>query len=364
MTKHDSTKRLGLKELITTLVLVALLWGARELLGVELLSDSRVIESEPTGAIQIYFTSPASQEDVDNPYGGLDVRLAEAIDQARKSVDVAAYDFDLERVSAAMVRAADRGVRVRLVTDNDYETEVGPVTLRNAGIPVATDDRDPFMHNKFVIIDGYQVWTGSWNLTDNGTYRNNNNAVVLQSIKLAENYTTEFNEMFEDGAFGASSPEIVPNPRVDLDGILIENIFEAEGRARDRIIQIIGEAESSVLFMAFVFTDDEIAGAIIDQHRAGLRVSGVYEARNATIPGSDIASFHEAGLDILEDGNRYIMHHKVIIVDEEIVITGSYNFSASAADKNDENILIIESQEIAGHYVDEFSRVYAEAKGP
>jgi phosphatidylserine/phosphatidylglycerophosphate/cardiolipin synthase-like enzyme len=69
-----------------------------------------------------------------------------------------------------------------------------------------------------------------------------------------------------------------------------------------------------------------------------------------------------AGVDLLEDGNPYILHHKVIILDDEIVITGSYNFSASAAEKNDENVLIIHSPEIAATYLDEYERVVQQAE--
>jgi phosphatidylserine/phosphatidylglycerophosphate/cardiolipin synthase-like enzyme len=56
------------------------------------------------------------------------------------------------------------------------------------------------------------------------------------------------------------------------------------------------------------------------------------------------------------------MHHKVIILDGSIVITGSYNFSASAAEKNDENVLIIHSPEIAATYLEEFERVVQQAE--
>lgn len=362
MTKRNTKQRLGLKEFILTLALMLIIWGAREFLGLDLLSDSSVIVSEPSGAIQVFFTAPRYPEDANNRFGGLDEQLADAIDQAEHTVDVAAYDFDLARVAQALVQADQRNVRVRLLTDSDYEEELGPVTVERAGIPVVYDNRGPFMHNKFVIIDSEQVWTGSWNLTDNGTYRNNNNAVVIHSEKLAQNYTDEFEEMFLDGQYGASSPDTIAYPAIDLNGVLIETTFEAEGNVRDRIIELIQEAEESILFMAFVFTDDDIAQALIDQHRAGLSVAGVVEGRNISASGSDIEAMQQAGIYILGDGNPYIMHHKVIIIDEAIVVTGSYNFSASAANSNDENVLIISSPEIASLYVDEFERVYQRAE--
>jgi phosphatidylserine/phosphatidylglycerophosphate/cardiolipin synthase-like enzyme len=113
--------------------------------------------------------------------------------------------------------------------------------------------------------------------------------------------------------------------------------------------------------MAFVFTDDDIASAIIARHRAGVRVRIVTETRNVDGDGSDVAAFQKAGIDILPDGNSYMMHHKVIVIDNDVVVTGSYNFSSNAANDNDENVLILHSAEIAGQYLEEFERVYGQA---
>ncbi|MBN2002308.1 MAG: DUF1669 domain-containing protein [Anaerolineae bacterium] len=357
-------KKIGVREFIISLLLIAVLWGVQECTGLDLLnlSPTAEVETEPVGAIQIYFTTPAYPEEESDRYGGVDEKLAAAIDGAQKSVDMAAFELDLPRVTDALIRADKRGVEIRMVTDSDYAEDLGPERLDEAGIPVVFDDRDPFMHDKFVVIDGVTVWTGSWNLTINGTYRNNNNLVVIQSTKLADNYTTEFREMFEDGKFGASSPDDTPHPQINLDGTLIENHFESEGNVRPRLVELINGAEESVYFLAFSFTDDEIAKAMIDRHRAGIEVRGVIEARNASGTGSDMEAMAKAGIDVLEDGNPYVMHHKVIIIDGEIVTTGSYNFSQSAADKNDENVLIIHNATIAEQYTDEFQRVYQRAE--
>ena len=360
MTKRRSNRQIGVKDLLISLVLIVIVMAAQEFLGLDLSAALTVVEAEPTGALQVYFTGPRFPDQGDRT-GGLDTRLAAAIDLAERSVDVAAFDLDLPSVTGALVRADRRGVRVRLVTDTDYEDEWGPTELRRAGIPVVTDQRSAFMHNKFVVIDGQQTWTGSWNLTENGTYRNNTNLVVIHSSKLAANYTSEFEEMFERGEFGPASSDATPHPDIELNGVRIETIFESEGAARDRMITLISEARSSIAFMAFVFTDDDIAEAIIARHRAGLDVAGVIEARNAEGSGSDFGAFEQVGIDILKDGNPYVMHHKVIIVDKSIVITGSYNFSASAANNNDENVLIIHSPQIAATYLDEFDRVYEQA---
>ncbi len=368
MTKKRSSrskkgKELGVREFLLALLMIAVLWGANQCLGIDFLSEEEPsVESEPVGALQVYFTTPTYPEKAEDRHGGIDEKLAASIDAAQKTVDVAAFELDLESVTDALVRANERGVQVRLVTDTDYEEDYGPQTLLEADIPVVFDARDPFMHNKFVVIDGASVWTGSWNLTYNCTYRNNNNALVIQSKKLAENYTAEFEEMFTDGAFGVSSPDDTPNPQVTVDGTRIENVFEAEGNVQERIIKLINQAQKSIYFLAFSFTDDDIAQAIIKQHRAGLTVQGVFEARNVEGTGSEFAIFQKAGIDVLADGNPYVMHHKVIIIDEAIVITGSYNFSASAANNNDENVLIVHNTEIAAQYLAEFQRVYQRAE--
>ena len=137
--------------------------------------------------------------------------------------------------------------------------------------------------------------------------------------------------MFIAREFGASSPENTPHPRLEIGEVLVETYFESEGDVRERIIELVENAESNVYFMAFAFTDDDIAQAMVQQHRAGLEVRGVVEARNVRGTGSDFEAMEQAGVGVLPDGHPYVMHHKVIIIDEEIVVTGSYNFSASAA---------------------------------
>ena len=77
--------------------------------------------------------------------------------------------------------------------------------------------------------------------------------------------------------------------------------------------------------------------------------------------GTEFDLFRQAGLDVRIDGNAGQMHHKVFIVDGKIVAFGSYNFSKSAEERNDENIIIVYNQQIAEFFMQEFERVYAEA---
>ena len=128
------------------------------------------------------------------------------------------------------------------------------------------------------------------------------------------------------------------------------------------MLQRLAAAKKSIHFMTFSYTADAIADAMVAKVKAGLAVSGVFESQNAHGSGADFNRLKQGGVDVLEDGNCYIMHHKVIVIDERTVITGSYNFTSSAERDNDENLVIVDNPILARAYLDEFERVYAQAQ--
>lgn len=310
----------------------------------------------------VYFTEPWGPE-ASSLRGGPDAALAEAIEAARYTVDVAAYQINLWSVRDALIRAHRRGVSVRVVTDSDNVLEPEIADLEAAGIPVLGDRREPLMHHKFVVLDRLEVWTGSMNLTVNGAYRNNNNLIRLRSSRIAEDFSREFDEMFVDDRFGALSQADTPHPRVTQDGTLVEVLFSPDDGVSDRIVELLQGAERSIHFMAFSLTSDPIAEAMAERARAGVEVQGVVETSQAGNQGSDVTLLQQAGVEVLLDGNPGNMHHKVIVIDGEVVVTGSYNFSRSAEERNDENTLIIHSVDIARQYLAEFVRLFVAAGG-
>jgi phosphatidylserine/phosphatidylglycerophosphate/cardiolipin synthase-like enzyme len=130
----------------------------------------------------------------------------------------------------------------------------------------------------------------------------------------------------------------------------------------DKLIAAVKAAQKSVKFMAFTYTDKDLANAMIQQAGAGVKVQGVIENRGASL-GAFVPLFC-AGLPVRTDGNKYTMHHKVIILDDATVITGSFNFTVSADEDNDDNVLIIHSPAVAALYDLEFSRVYGMGETP
>ena len=187
-----------------------------------------------TGDIQVFFTTPSLvYPDVRNrrPASPLLQAVIADIDAAHKSIDLATFDFDIPEISDALIRAKQRSVTVRLIVDSEnlVTPEVSEQTgrLQSAGIPVHFDDREPFMHNKFLVVDEGVAWIGSWNVTTNDLYRNNNNFVRFPNKLIAADYTNEFEQMF-GGRFGTGETSDTPYPRVQLGTAKVEVYFSPE----------------------------------------------------------------------------------------------------------------------------------------
>lgn len=310
---------------------------------------------------ELYFTNPDSPLSPQGT-GGVDGPLVEAIDAARLSVDVAAYSISLNSVRYALINAHDRGVTVRVVMESENMDRSDVQALIEAGIPIVGDEREGLMHDKFIVIDRSEVWMGSMNYTDSGTYEDNNNMMRIHSTKLAENYSVEFNEMFEDNMFGPDVIAETPNPRVTLDGTQVDTYFSPDDHVLTAIYNLLSDANESIYFLAFSFTSNELGDIVRQKADAGLTVKGVMDEEQINSnTGTEFDPFRQAGLDVLIDGNAGQMHHKVFIVDESIVVLGSYNFSKAAEERNDENIIIVYNEKIAEYYIQEFERVYANA---
>ncbi len=321
---------------------------------------------------ELYFTNPIYPNNPKNHQGGPDVPLAKLMDTATKTLDVADYDFDLESVTQAMVRAKGRGVVVRMVTDSDTinnvknkEVQAAFAKLKEAKIPFIGDERGPIMHNKFTVVDNKVISTGSMNYTDGDAYHLNNNLIIINNSQLAQNYTAEFEKMFVKKQFGPNKDKGVPNPVLTISGVKVENYFSAEDGVAQHIIDTIkANAKQSIYFMAFSFTHDGIAQAMEEKAKAGVKLGGVFETTGSDTAFSEYGKLKKAGYEVYTDGNPWVMHHKVIIIDEQIVIFGSFNFSSNADKANDENLLIVYDAVMAKAFKAEYDRVLTLAKNP
>jgi phosphatidylserine/phosphatidylglycerophosphate/cardiolipin synthase-like enzyme len=310
----------------------------------------------------VYFTTP--DDDPQRP-GNIADKLAGYIDQTQDTLDVAAFELDNEVVTAALLRAVGRGVKVRLVTDTDYAGESGPERLRAAGVPVVEDGRTALMHNKFMVFDRRAVWTGSMNFTENCAYRNDNHGVLIADRDVADSYATKFGWMFTDRKFGGkpSASAAIPHPRVTLpDGTPLECYFSTHDGLAGRVTRELEGAKKSIHFLAFSFTHSDIGGAMAAAAEAGLDVGGVIENSQASGKSSQLNALTAAGVRVHRDANPKNMHHKFIVIDSAVVIAGSFNFSVSADNSNDENVVIIRDHDVAAKFEAEYRRVHEKAR--
>ena len=319
---------------------------------------------------QVYFTDPQTVNDPDNLAGSIPEKLIEKIDQAQQHIDIAAFEFDLEPVADVLAAAQERGVTIRWITDDEHGIEADEdegldlfASLEEAGIEVRDDDRSALMHNKFFVFDDQSVWTGSTNITANGNFRNNNNVLVIDSPELATIYQREFDEMWA-GEFGPTSPSTVADQQLSIDNTPVQVLFGAEDEVISRLIPLVNGAQRSIRFMAFSFTNDALGEAVLGRARSGIEVKGIFETRGSETEYSEMRSLYCADVPVRQDGNPGTFHHKVIVIDDQMIVTGSLNFSDNADESNDENVLLISNSDIAAQYIQEFERRWVEAVDP
>jgi phosphatidylserine/phosphatidylglycerophosphate/cardiolipin synthase-like enzyme len=311
---------------------------------------------------ELYFTNPASPLSPQGT-GGVDGPLVEAIDAARLSIDVAAYSLSLNSVRNALLRAHDRGATVRVVMESGNMDRSDPQILIEAGVPVIGDNRDGLMHDKFMIIDKAEVWVGSMNFTDGGGYEDNNNLMRIRSTKMVENYLKEFEEMFSQDKFGETVAPETPNPTITIDETRIDTYFSPDDGVLAALVPVLESAEESIYFLAYSFTSNQLGEIIRQKADSDVTIAGVMDDEQVrSNQGTEFDPFRQADLNVRIDGIDGLMHHKVFIVYEKIVVMGSYNFSQNAEQRNDENILIIYDPVIAEQFMFEFQRVYEQAQ--
>jgi phosphatidylserine/phosphatidylglycerophosphate/cardiolipin synthase-like enzyme len=274
------------------------------------------------------------------------------LDAAEEYIHCAIFEVELEELQEKLDSMSSE-VEVKVITDDRYYDEVEHLDF------VKHDNRKSgLMHNKFCVLDGKAVWTGSFNPTKRGNYHNNNNVVFYQSQLLAANYEAEFQEMW-NGVFGKG--DRTEHPEMTINGNKIESYFCPEDWCSNKVIYALQEAEESIYFMTFSFTHDEVGEQVLERAAAGVDVRGVFE-KSQNNEYLEYYKFIDAGLNVRWDGNGANMHHKVFIIDSEIVVTGSFNPSNNADKRNDENVLIIHDAEVAALFVEEFEKVWGEAE--
>ena len=130
-----------------------------------------------------------------------------------------------------------------------------------------------------------------------------------------------------------------------------EVYFSPHGGCAEAIIRELDKAKFSVLVQAYSFTSAPIAKALLSTHKRGVKVQVILDKSQRTDKYSSAAFFLNQGIPVKIDAKHAIAHNKVMIIDGETVITGSFNFTKAAEEKNAENLLIIHDKKLASLYI-------------
>ncbi len=137
-----------------------------------------------------------------------------------------------------------------------------------------------------------------------------------------------------------------------------EVYFCPEDACSSQIIRQIDRAQGYIYVAMYSFTVDSIADALIRARNRGVDVKVVME-KSQVGRGSEYERLKNAGIDVRLDKNPDYMHNKFMIIDGKIITTGSFNWSLRADKKNDENLLIVYSEELAKQYKEEFFELWS-----
>jgi phosphatidylserine/phosphatidylglycerophosphate/cardiolipin synthase-like enzyme len=311
--------------------------------------------------IEVYFNDPYHKEK-DRTIQNM---ILNDIKRAKKTIDIATYNYTDTKTAQALIDAVHRGVKVRMVIDEDNANRKVINQLHKGGVSIVAAQSSGLMHAKYIIIDGKIVISGSANMTLASFSDDNNFMIRMESPEAAKVFTAEFEEMFLDLIFGEKSPKTKAAPSIKLDdGTTVYIRFSPDDGIDDMIESLIKAANDSIYILAYSFASRDIAERLQAADRDGLDVIVICEDSKAyTDGGGQCGPLAESGLDVYVDGfANKLMHEKVIILDNSVVIAGSYNFTRSADKRNDEQVLVIQSRDIANLFLGEFDKILEEAK--
>lgn len=282
--------------------------------------------------------------------------LRDLIQNANVTLDIAVYSITLPEVFEDLNSACARGVAVRIVTEPD--SDLAQLLAPCVKTRYAKNDR--LMHDKFMIVDHQKVWTGSANWTEGSFYYDDNDGLLMTNQAVAHAYLAEFEQMFSEQRFGKKKRDN-SREQFEVAGHPIEVYFSPSDQPRRRLLELINGAKTTIELAIYSLTDNEIAEALNNALKRGVKLDALWDFQSDEgCQFSEADDFSKQGIGIVEAGPG-LLHHKFAIIDGEIVISGSTNWSVSGFDYNDENLVVVHSEEIAAQYHERFQKLMKDA---
>jgi phosphatidylserine/phosphatidylglycerophosphate/cardiolipin synthase-like enzyme len=148
-----------------------------------------------------------------------------------------------------------------------------------------------------------------------------------------------------------------------LNNTPVQVYFSPRGGCTEAIIDEINQAKSEVLVQAYSFTSAPIAKALLKAYKRGVKVEVILDKSQKTERYSSATFFANARIPTFIDATHAIAHNKIMIIDRQTVITGSFNFTKAAEESNAENLIILRSKELAGIYLENWQRHKEHSQG-
>jgi hypothetical protein len=299
------------------------------------------------------------------------------------SLDCAIYDLRQPEVLQALATVA-RKQKLRIAFDAgksrpgvDPKPGGNQEALEAAGLlhyATSIHEGNHLMHNKFLIRDGRTVWTGSANFTQGGLDLQDNNCLIIDAPEVAAQYEATFADLISPDHHHphARGEQRMGTPVRVGEAVITPDFAPAAGEGIENSIIAALKDVRRLRIMAFLISDAGILAALkplADDHRVDIR--GIYDPngmedalRSNRQNRSHFWFLHDSRFVAAPshafhaEGEQDFMHNKVLIINDDLVITGSYNFSENA-EANDENILRIQSPAIAAAYNSYYDALYA-----
>jgi phosphatidylserine/phosphatidylglycerophosphate/cardiolipin synthase-like enzyme len=134
----------------------------------------------------------------------------------------------------------------------------------------------------------------------------------------------------------------------------ISVIFSPQGGCTEAIVQEIVQAKQEILVLAYAFTSQDIASAMLAAHDRGVNVQVIVDANEGLCRGNQVDALKKE-IKVYKDAYHVIAHNKIILIDKSTVITGSFNYTSSAEHVNGENLLIIRNSPVCAAYLANFN---------
>ncbi len=264
--------------------------------------------------------------------------VLKAIASADHSILMAIYNLSDAKIIAALKSKAESGVPVTVIVD----AKASPKAQKLLGPLVKTLKRSPtgLMHLKILVIDSKQVWIGSANMSFASLRTHGNMIVAMDNPSLATRIDSYLRAMPQIGAVTVAAPKPIRFAQEGQDGDLW--FLPDMGPALPKLLELIDSAKMSLKVAMFTWTHPKLTEAIIRAHHRGVHVTAVIDNNQGTGTGAEVVhKLRQAGILTYLSKGEGLLHYKMAIIDDAILVMGSANWTRSAFARNDDCFLVL-----------------------